>query len=263
MKRILSLVAALVLAALGGLAVLGYAGAADARAVAGQEAQTVYVTTRTVPAGTPLGAAVEQGMLQRTVFAARSVPAGALLTVNPTLEALVAVSDIAPGEIVLERRFGQQQSGSTALVVPEGKIAVTIELSDPGRVGSFLRPGSSIAVYDTFRARDAEGGDLTPDGTGLGEAGTVNATRVLLPQAVVVAVGDITVAGQVEAVAGDELGGQDEVPTALVTIAVDPADGPRVVHAATTGLLYVALLGNGVEAGDAVVDDRDLFGGTS
>lgn len=258
MKRALAVIAALVLAAVGGLAVLGYASAADARAVAGQQAVTVYVTTQAVPAGTRLADAVEESMLQRTTFPAKAVPAGALMRVDRQMESLVAVSDIAAGEIVLERRFGEQPAGSTALVVPEGKIAVTIELSDPGRVGAFLRPGSSIAVYNTFRARDDDG-TLIPDGIDLGTAGELNATRVLLQQTTVVAVGDVTVAGQAEAVTTEEAQ-QDEVPTALVTVAVDPPDAPRVVHAAQTGLLYAALLGTGADAGEVVVDDRVLFG---
>lgn len=258
MKRALAVITALVLAAVGGLAVLGYASAADARAVAGQQAVTVYVTTQAVPAGTPLADAVAESMLQRTPFPAKAVPAGALMRVDPQMDSLVAVSDIAPGEVVLERRFGEQPSGDTALVVPEGKIAVTVELSDPGRVGAFLRPGSTIAVYNTFRARDVDG-VLTPDGIDLGTAGELNATRVLLPETTVVAVGDVTVAGQAEAIATDGTQ-QDEVPTALVTVAVDPADAARVVHAAQTGLLYAAMLGNGADAGQGVVDDRGLFG---
>ncbi len=263
MKRILAVVAALVLAGLGAVAVLAYTTAADRRAVAGQEAATVYVTTRTVPAGTTLGDAVGEDMVEKTVFPVRSVPAGALTRVELAMESLVATSEIAPGEVVLQRRFGDQQAGSTALVVPEGQLAVTIELTDPGRVGSFLRPGSEIAVYDTYRTRDPGSGDMSPEGTELGDENSVNATRVVVSGVTVLAVGDVTLGGRADAAApAGVLDRTEEVPTALVTLAVDAQDAPRVVHAAQTGNLYAALLGSGAEAGDEVVEDRTVFRGT-
>ena len=262
MKRILAVLAAVLLAIVGAVAVLGYANAADSRAVAGQEAMTVYVTSRAVPAGVPLADAVADGSLQKTVFAAKSVPVGALLEVEPEMAELVAMSDIAPGEIVLSNRFGEQQEGSAALVVPEGLVAITVQMTDPGRVGPFLRPGSTIAVYNTFLARDPESADLSPVGIGLGsEVEDVNATRVLLPAAEVLAIGDVTLSGRAAAAGSDSESGQAvaDVPTALVTVAVTPADGQRLVHAAQTGTLYAGLLGEGVDVGNAAVDDRALF----
>ena len=268
MKRILAAVAALVLAAVGALAVLAYAGAADARAVAGQEAVTVYVTTRTVPAGTTLGDAVAQDLLEKDVFPSRSVPAGALTRIDVATEQLVAMSEIASGEIVLQRRFADQQAGDTALVVPEGQMAVTVELTDPGRVGSFLRPGSDVAIYDSYATRDPFEGDMSPVGTDLnngnetGARGPVNATRVVVPRVEVLAVGDITLAGRAASAAPDGvLADNEKVPTALVTLAVSPADAARLIHAAQTGQLYAALLGSGADAGDPLVEDRNLFGG--
>jgi pilus assembly protein CpaB len=263
MKRILAVLAAVVLALLGSIAVLGYANAADRRAVAGQEAVTVYVTSRIVPAGTPLAEAVADGSLQKTVFAAKSVPTGALLEIEPDSSQLVAMSNIAPGEIVLSRRFGTQQAGSTALMVPEGMVAITVELTDPGRVGPFLRPGSTIAVYDTYWVREPVK-DLVPGGAALrlgDETPAVNATQLVLPSAEVLAVGDVTLSGRADAPEGsdDVQGKPREVPTALVTVAVTPLDGQRLVHAAQTGFLYAGLLGEGAEGGSAVVEDRTLF----
>lgn len=255
MRKMLSVVAALVLAGIGAVAVVLYAGAADARALAGQEATTVYVTARTVPAGTTLGEAVGSGLLEKAVFAARTVPAGALTTVDGPDESLVATSQIAPGEIVLERRFGAQVAGTAALVVPEGQMAVTVQLSDRGRVGPFLRPGSLVALYDTYAVRDAGAGDLSPRGTGLGD--DVNATRVVLPEATVLAVGDLTLGDGEQ----DPLTEDSDVPTTLVTLAVEAGDAARLVHAAQTGQLYAALLGAGADPGNPLVDDRTLFGG--
>jgi pilus assembly protein CpaB len=270
MKRILAVLAAVLLAGLGALAVLGYAGAADARAVAGQEARTVYVSTQAVPAGTTLGDAVAEGLVGKEVFAAKSVPSGALEKVGPENEALVATSDIAAGEIVLASRFGAQQEADTALVVPEGMVAVTVELTDAGRVGPFLRPGSEIAVFTTYESRDPSNDDLTPGGRALelgeDQIGDVNSTRVVLPTTEVLAVGDVTLAGRTPlAGEGTDADGATQgteaqtVPTTLVTVAVTPADAQRLVHATQTGRLYAGLLGEGAEGGDALVEDRNLF----
>jgi pilus assembly protein CpaB len=213
---------------------------------------------------------VAEGLLGKDVFAAKSVPAGALEKVGPENEALVATSDIAAGEIVLASRFGAQQEADTALVVPEGMVAITVELTDAGRVGPFLRPGSRIAVFDTYQGRDPENDDLTPSGVakalGDDQVLDVNATRVVLPAVEVLAVGDVTIDGRtpVAGVDPDEDAAGPEaqaVPTTLVTVAVSPADGQRLVHAAQTGLLYAGLLGEGADGGDALVEDRTLFAG--
>lgn len=262
MKRALVVVAAVVLAVVGAVAVLAYARTADRRALAGQEAREVYVTTREVPAGTSAQDALDSGLLQTALVAAKGVPDGALTEVTPEMKAMVATSDIAPGEIVLARRFGLQETGQAALVVPEGMVAVTVQLSDPGRVGPFLRPGSEIAVYDTFQARDAQNGDYTPTGVGLnGSEDAINATRVLLPKAQVLAVGDVTLRGKPAPAAEDgTLQGQaEEVPMALVTLAASPLDAQRLVHGAQTGTLYAALLGAGAEIPAGTVEDRQLF----
>lgn len=263
MKRTLAVLVAVVLAVVAAGSVMAYARSADQRALAGQQAVEVYVTTDVVPAGTTAREALSAGLLQSTVIASKGVPAGALTEVDDASED-VAISDIAAGEIVLAQRFGTERSATAALVVPAGQVAITVELSDPGRVSSFLRPGSDIVIYDTFTARDAESGDFTPSGVGLasGES-AVNATRVLLPAAEVLAVGAVTVSGQAPPPGAegdpDAATSAEAVPTALVTVAVTPADGQRLVHAAQTGTLYAGLLGEGAEIGNSTVEDRKLF----
>lgn len=59
----------------------------------------------------------------------------------------------------------------------------------------------------------------------------------------------------------DPLTEDSDVPTTLVTLAVEAGDAARLVHAAQTGQLYAALLGAGADPGNPLVDDRTLFGG--
>ena len=255
MKRMLVILVAVALAAVGAVGVMAYARSADQRAVAGQETVEVYVSTREVPAGTTVVDAVERGLLQTSLVAAKGVPDGALTEVTDDMGSQVAISSIAPGEIVLARRFGTQTSGQTALVVPEGMVAVTVQLSDPGRVGPFLRPGSEIAVYHTTQAE--------PEAAGDGEEGqelTVeeDVTRVLLPKVEVLAVGSTTL-GTAQTPTGDDEPQAEQVPTALVTLALTPQDGQRLVHGVQTGTLYAALLGSGTEVPAGTIDDGMLF----
>lgn len=255
MKRILVLLVAVVTAAVGALGTLVYARSADQRALAGQEVVEVFVATREVPAGTTARDAVDRGLLQPATIAAKGVPDGALTEVTEEMSAQVAMSSIAPGEIVLARRFGTQTSGQTALVVPEGMVAVTVQLSDPGRVGPFLRPGSEIAVYHFTQAE--------PEAAGQGEAGQEltaeeDLTRVLLPKVEVLAVGNTTL-GTAQTQPGEEGQQAEQVPTALVTLALTPQDGQRLVHGVQTGTLYAALLGSGTEVPARTVDTGMLF----
>lgn len=256
MKRVLVVLAAVVLAAMGAVAVLAYARTADQRALVGQETVEVLLSTREVPAGTTAQDAIDRGLLQPTLVAAKGVPDGALTEVSEEMSGQVAMSSIAPGEIVLARRFGTQTSGQTALVVPEGMVAVTVELSDPGRVGPFLRPGSEIAVFHFAQAE--------PEAEGEGDAGQEltaeeDLTRVLLPNVEVLAVGNTTLGTAQTPANGDEPQQGEQVPTALVTLAVTPQDGQRLVHGVQTGTLYAALLGSGTEVPPATVDTGTLF----
>lgn len=261
-RRSLAVLFAVALAVFGAVLVLVYARSADARALQGQKVVEAYVATKDIPAGTNAKTALDRGWLRQESFAQKGVPEGALTDVAGPVALQVATTDIAAGEIVLARRFGDQQLGKAAVTVPEGMVAVTVQLTDPARIGPFLTPGSKIAVYDSYNARDHRTAASGPAGDKLNQdKDAVHVTRVLLSSVEVLGVGDTTVAGSLSS------GGQDasaqKVPTALVTVAVSPADAQRLVHATQTGTLYAALLGAGaqVPAGQSVLDTTLFPGG--
>ena len=140
-KRILVGVAALLLAAIGTTAVLLYARGADRRALQGQEAVSAYVVRKDVPAGTTARKAIDDGLIVKELIASKGVPEGTLTSVDSGYENLVATSDMQPGELVLQSRFGTQAAVDGRLVVPEGKMAVSVALDDPYHVGPFLSVG--------------------------------------------------------------------------------------------------------------------------
>ena len=148
-RRILAIIVAAVLALIGGVMVLLYARNADARAVAAASPRTVFTSSLAIPAGTSIRDAIRLKMLTQTQVPAAGVPAGALTQVTDDNSALLALTDIAPGQYVLAASWGDSPVGEKLIQVPTGKLAVSVALSDPARVGSFVTPGSFITIFAT------------------------------------------------------------------------------------------------------------------
>jgi pilus assembly protein CpaB len=248
-RRVLVVLAAVVVALIGVVAVVVYAQGADARAVADQQPQTVYIAKLLVPAGTTAAEALATGLMVPTQVAAKGLPLGALSTVDEATGKLLALTDIAPGEFVTASRFGTTPLGQKAIQVPDGQIAISLTLSDPARVGAFVSPGSHIVIYDTYVPAVAAAGATGP---AAGAAGTKQ-TRVLLDDVLVIAMGSATLtptaAGQAPA-----------APGALVTVALPPATAVKLVHGIQTGTLYAGLRGTDSTTNLAqIVSDATLF----
>ena len=175
---------------------------------------------------------------------------------------------IARGEIVLASRFGQlaKQPAPTG-PVPDGQVAITVNLPDPERIAPLLTPGSHIVIYDTFNPRNGAGSAPLPDGGKLvtGPPG-VRATRVLFDDVNVLAVG---AAVAKPATALVPTGTPTPTPSAdaaaqsgaLVTVALPPAEALRLVHAVQTGTLYCGLRGAKLTLDhNAFVNDTTVVG---
>lgn len=265
-RRILAAAAALVLALVAGGAVLFYVRTADARALAGQQAVKTWIAAEPVPAGTSLKTAIDDGLIRPELVALKGVPAGALQD-RDLDDDLRATGDIVPGEIVLAERFDDEVAVEGRLVVPEGKLAVTVELTDPAKVGQFLNVGSRITVFDTFNVQEADPSGTTPAGDKLQDRHEyTRATRVLLPDVEVLAVGQTTTKQTTaETALSTEQTGLAATATTLtvtlVTVAVDQAQAEKLVHGIHTGTLYFALRSGDIEVvvGEGT-NDRRLFG---
>lgn len=262
-RRILAIAAATVIALIGAVLVLIYARGADARAVEAASPQTVYVSSATVPAGTSLKEAVRLELITQTKTAAAAVPAGALTSVNDANSALLALKDIPPGQYILEASFGETPVGEKKIQVPAGKLAVSVQLSDPARVGNFVTAGSFLTIFATHpeaTAPAASGGDENGDATAVPE--TTKATSVLLDNLQVIAMGD-AVLTQTQTVTPEE--GEEEptagLPSFLVTLAVTPEQATRLVHGVNSYQLYAGLRGAEVKVNPKLTtNDSTIFG---
>jgi pilus assembly protein CpaB len=267
-RRILAVLCAVVLAAVGCLAVAAYVRAADERAVAGREAAWVLVATERIPAGTTATRIRAAGLVERVVMPAGTVPADALTTLDANLDGLAVTADVQARQLVLRGMFGEPAQVRGGLSLPAGKLAISVEMTAAGRVAGFVRPGSTVAVFDTFTIR--EGSGRLPAGDGLASRHEYNhATRVLLPRVEVIAVGERGTADAATSApstaasppAGAAGGGTAKGgATMLVTVAVTQAEAERLIHAAQTGTLYLALLdeASAIEPGPGV-DNNSLF----
>ena len=252
-RRTIAIVAAVLLALVGVLAVVLYANGADQRAVAAAQPRAVFVTEQTVPAGTTLNDAIAGGLITQTSLPAKSVPAGALTAVTEDNKNLVALTDIAAGEYIQSGRFGTTPQGSQAIRVPSGQIAVSITLPEPAKVGTFIAPGSHIVLFDTV---DIATGSPT---SGAANNSGPRATRILFDDVLVIAVGTSALTAPTPASGTRPSVAQGQ---ALVTLALNPEQAVRLVHAVnnTSNTLYAGLRGSDLRLDPALaVSDANVF----
>lgn len=260
-RRVIAVLVAVLLAIAGAAMVLTYVSRADDRAVADAEAVPVWVAQELVPAGTTLKDAERSELITRTNVAKGALPTGALQQIGPDNSSLLALSDVQPGEFLMSARFGTTPTGEKAITVPAGMIAMSVELSDPARVGEFVTPGSHIAIYATHKIK-AIGGDeeATKEFNDL----DIQGTTVLLPDVQVIAMGDTALAAPERSSDAEDEEAQQSTPSFLVTVAVTPKDAPRLAHGITEYTLYAGLRGSDVKipedstANDITIFDQDI-----
>jgi pilus assembly protein CpaB len=265
-RRILAVVVALVLAAVGTVGVLVYVRTAESRAVAGKQAISVLVVDERIPAGTSGRTIRAKAMAKAVTMPASAVPSDALTELPEDLDGLVVTSDIAPRQLLLRGHFTGSAAITGGLALPPGTLAVSVTAKAPTDVAGFVVPGSKVAIFDTFSATS---GSRLPTGEGLSRGeGKNQATRILLSGIEVIAVGNHGSGGQTTtggSAAGEAAGDgasdtsqkKDEV---TVTVAVTQAQAEKLVHATQTGAIYLGLLGadSKVKPG-AGVDNNSLF----
>ncbi len=219
-RRTILLVAAFLVAALGTTLVFLYVRKADDRALKDQQQVQVLVAKSDIAAGTTAAAAAAAGAFELKTVARSSVVSTAVSSIDAVRDK-VALSTIFTGQQVLSVQFGDP-AASQALPIPDGKLAVSIQLGDPARVAGFVEPGSIVSVFVT----------LAPSGTALPQ------TKLLLPSALVIAVGPTTLTPA----SGDATATNKEaLPRAILTLALDQRSAEKLVFASQQGQVVFGL----------------------
>lgn len=221
-RRTVLLIVAALIAALGSTMVFLYVRGADNRAKEAQAPVEVLKAIAQINPGETLESAQAAGKLELSAVPREQVLPGAVNSVD-TLGAQVALGPVYPNEQIITAKFGSPGDQDT-LTLPKGKIAISVTLSDTGRVAGFVVPGDNVAIFLN--------GDI-----GGGQAGV----RLLEPAIEVVAVGATTVISTTTTT-GEGAQTTEQLPKTLFTLAVDQDQAEKIMLASTTGELSFGYL---------------------
>jgi pilus assembly protein CpaB len=133
------------------------------------------------------------------------------------------------------------------LTIPSGKLAISVQLDDPGRVAGFVTPGSSVVVFASL--------DSAASGTTAGSP----MTRVLLPNVEVLGVDQTTVRSSSHSDSSGADASSADAQT-MMTLGVDQTQADKVIFASKNGTLAFGLLPKGTRVkSDPGVTVSNLF----
>lgn len=239
-RRMLGIVASLVLATFGTVVLVGYVQSAHDRAAAGEPTAAVVVATKAIARGTK---AAELEGLVKTKHVPVSAKAEGAVAGLAELAGQVAATDLLPGEQLLTARFAAAETlGRKG--VPPGLLEVTVQLDPARALGGALKPGDTVAVVASFGPFDPEAAGIAEDPAA---KRTPNTTKVILNKVLVtnVQTSDAKVIAQAsksDDSKEDNAAAPKPSPSGefLVTLALDAASVERVVFAAEYGALWLS-----------------------
>lgn len=210
-RKLMGIIASIVLAAIGTAVLVAYVRSAEDRALDGEEAVGVLVVTEAIPKGTR---AEDITTKVRTEQVPTKVVAQGAVGDLRALNGLVAGGDLLPGEQLVQSRFSAAAATGIAVPAP-GSLKVTVAMDALRAIGGQVRTGDSVGLMASFTEPET--------------------TRLILQK---VAVTDVRTEAGV-AVTG-KTDGPAVTGTLWVTLAVDAPSAERVVFAAEYGTLWLA-----------------------
>ena len=223
-RRTVLLIVAVLIAALGTSMVYLYVRGADNRATAAQAPVRVLKAVTAINPGESLQQAQAAGKIQMGTVPRSQVLAGAVDSTS-AIGDQVALATIFAGEQIIAGKFGAA-GDQEVLTIPDGDIAISVNLSDTGRVAGFVSPGAKVAIFLT--------------GSDAGSGGN-DGTRLLLPHVDVIAVGATTVLSKtITTPEGAQT--TEQLPKTLFTLAVSQDEAERITYASSHGELSFGLL---------------------
>jgi pilus assembly protein CpaB len=227
-RRVIAAIAAILLAGVGAVVLLGYVGHADQRALAGMQTVSVFMVTAPIPEGTSADALAKLVHLKEMPVMA--VAAGAVSDLS-TISGQVATTDLQPGEQLLASRFVDPASLAHAddLKIPAGLQQLSVSLDPQRTLGGYLTPGATVGVFLSIPKDDPYPAQ----------------THLVLHKVLVTNVEGGRTAPAPETGA-DPAGSSGE--KVMVTVAVNSHNAETIIYGAEHGTLWLSL-----EPSDAVV----------
>lgn len=205
-RRVLLIVAA-VIAALGTLIVFIYVRSADTRAADQYKAVPVLKAVKVINAGESVADAQAAGKIEQSTVGEGDLLPDALTSLD-AISTQIAQTSIQPGEQIIGAKFAATPASTSTLTIPKGMIAISVNLTDTGRVAGFVNPGDKVVIF----------------------AGSGGGVATLLTNVEVIAVGTTTV---VATTTTDATGAQttEQLPRTLFTLGLSQIDAQRVIAA--------------------------------
>lgn len=249
-RKVIGVVAAIALAALGTIILVRWVEDAEERALAGEEQVQVFVVRDQVEAGTPIEDFLDSIDVDEVPVKVRAASA---VTNLESMAGRVAAVDLLPGEqLVATRLVVPQAFDNRDLRVekPEGYVELTLSVLPERFVSGIPNAGDLVAAIASFGPATLIDGGIILD-----EGGTIplpdelaadqqqeipEVTHILLDKVLIT---EIQVEEVVTQVDTNDPTAPIIAPTGgfLVTFAVTPPDAERLVFTAVNGDLWFAL----------------------
>ena len=213
-RRSVTIVVAVVLAALAAVSGFAYLRSADDRAYKGAELVQVFTVTQDIPKGTPGDTAIAQAIKANRI--PRDFRPSTALTDLSAIKGKVALTSLSVNTVLVDGQFvdPRQAQVTFAQRIPAGQVAITVSVDQVRGVAGLLVPGDRVDI-------------MVSDG----------ASQRLLYQNV-----DIIAIGTTAAPQAGETQPAQNPGSGLITFAVPPAAAQRIAFAAGQGGLYLVLV---------------------
>jgi pilus assembly protein CpaB len=252
-RKIIGVLAALVLAGIGTTALVAYVESAKDQAVAAEALVDVYVVNSTIPKGTSAGDIAQS--VKVTQVPAKVLVDDAVTDLDAIDEDLVAAVDLEAGEQLLSSRLvPASQLGRAS--VPAGLQELTVSLDPTRAVGGSLSVGDTVGVVLSFEPFDLPGTDDQ----------SANTTHLTFHKVLVTAVQFAEGDGATATTDGEDTDGDtaaEPAPTSqvLVTLALSSPQVEQLVFGAEFGHIWLtAENAEADESGTRIVTLGEVYG---
>lgn len=225
-RRVLILLAAVVLAAIAGVAAYSYLTSAQDRANKNAALVQVFVVKKDIPKALGGEQAISGGYIKSDKIQAKFRPATALNNVD-AIRGKVALTQLAANTVLVDGQFVEPRIAvlTNSERIPKGRVAVTVSLDGIHGVAGLLVPGDKINLMLEYKA-GAGGGTL-------GNGGNIK----LLYQNV-----DILFIGQAAAPQPGETTAATNPGSNLITFDVPADAAEKIALAQEGGAMYATLV---------------------
>ena len=262
-KKVVGVIAAVVMAIVGtGVLVLYVQGAED-RALEGEELVRVLTATAPIPAGTP--AAELEGLVEPEDIPAKIAPEGVISDLV-SITGLVTTVDLVEGETLLAGRFADSAGAAArqgAVDVPENLLEVTVAMSQEQFIGGVPIPGDTVALVALGDRQDFIASATDPlsqppvdPAAPPADPDDLRVAKIIIQQALVTNVqGNALPQAEVSQTATERTAAADG--SLLVTLAMEGPDVERLIYVRDAQSLN-ANLHMALHNGDALVPSEGI-----